>query len=66
MLLEFAQAEQMEIPTYTVISEEGPGHDKTFGVEVYVDEKPMAQGKGKSKKEAEQQAARKALNMLEQ
>jgi len=66
LLLEFAQAEQMEIPTYTVISEEGPGHDKTFGVEVYVDEKPMAQGKGKSKKEAEQQAARKALKMLEQ
>lgn len=66
LLLEFAQAEQMEIPTYTVISEEGPGHDKTFGVEVYVDEKPMAQGKGKSKKEAEQQAARKALKMMEQ
>lgn len=65
LLLEFAQAEQMEIPTYAVISEEGPGHDKTFGVEVYVDNKPMAQGKGKSKKEAEQQAARKALEMLE-
>jgi ribonuclease-3 len=65
LLLEFAQAEQMEIPTYAVISEEGPGHDKTFGVEVYVDNKPMAQGKGKSKKEAEQQAARKALKMLE-
>ena len=64
LLLEFAQAQQMEIPTYTVISEEGPGHDKTFGVEVYVDEKPMAQGKGKSKKEAEQQAARKALKVL--
>lgn len=66
LLLEFAQAEQMEIPTYTVISEEGPGHDKTFGVEVYVDGKPMAQGKGKSKKEAEQQAARKALKILDQ
>jgi ribonuclease-3 len=66
LLLEFAQAEQMQIPTYTVISEEGPGHNKTFGVEVYVDEKPMAQGKGKSKKEAEQQAARKALKMLQQ
>jgi len=61
LLLEFAQAHQMEIPTYTVISEEGPGHDKTFGVEVYVDEKPVAQGKGKSKKEAEQKAARRAL-----
>lgn len=66
LLLEFAQAEQMEIPTYSVISEEGPGHDKTFGVEVYVDGKPMAQGKGKSKKEAEQQAARKALKILEE
>ncbi|MDZ7660558.1 ribonuclease III [Fodinibius sp.] len=66
LLLEFAQAEQMEIPTYEVISESGPGHDKTFGVEVYVDEKPMAQGKGKSKKEAEQEAARKALKILEQ
>lgn len=65
LLLEFAQAEQMEIPTYTVISEEGPGHDKTFGVEVYVDKKPIAQGKGKSKKEAEQHAARKALEILQ-
>ncbi|PAU92864.1 ribonuclease III [Aliifodinibius salipaludis] len=64
LLLEFAQAEQMKIPTYTVVSEEGPGHDKTFGVEVYVDEKPIAQGEGKSKKEAEQEAARKALKML--
>lgn len=64
LLLEFAQAEQMKIPTYTVVSEEGPGHDKTFGVEVYVDEKPMAQGEGKSKKEAEQHAARKALKIL--
>lgn len=65
LLLEFAQANQMEIPTYTVISEEGPGHNKTFGVRVFVDEKPMAEGTGKSKKEAEQQAAKKALNILE-
>ncbi len=64
LLLEYAQANQMKIPTYSVISEEGPGHDKTFGVEVYVDEKPVAQGSGKSKKEAEQQAARKAFEKL--
>ncbi len=64
LLLEFAQAQKMEIPTYTVISEEGPGHDKTFGVEVYVDGEPVAQGKGKSKKGAEQQAARHALHIL--
>lgn len=65
LLLEFAQANQMEIPTYTVISEEGPGHNKTFGVEVFVDEEPVAQGVGKSKKEAEQKAARKALDILQ-
>ena len=64
LLLEFAQARGMEIPTYNVISEEGPGHDKTFGVEVLVDNQPIAEGKGKSKKEAEQQAARRALEKL--
>ena len=64
LLLEYAQARQMEIPTYNVISEEGPGHDKTFGVEVLVDNKSRAEGKGKSKKEAEQKAARKALQLL--
>ena len=65
LLLEYAQAQQMKIPTYTVISEEGPGHDKTFGVEVYVDGNPIATGKGKSKKSAEQEAARKALETLD-
>lgn len=65
LLLEFAQAHQMEIPTYNVISEEGPGHDKTFGVEVLVDNRPMARGKGKSKKEAEQKAASRALEILQ-
>jgi len=64
LLLEFAQAHQMEIPTYEVVSEEGPGHDKTFGIQVFVDNQPMAQGTGKSKKEAEQNAARKALDKL--
>ncbi|MCW9706739.1 ribonuclease III [Fodinibius salsisoli] len=61
LLLEFAQAKQMKIPTYRVISETGPGHDKTFEIEVLVDQKPMASGVGKSKKEAEQKAAQKAL-----
>lgn len=65
LLLEFAQARQMKIPTYTVISEEGPGHNKTFGVEVLVDGQPVARGKGKSKKEAEQKAAREALEKLQ-
>lgn len=66
LLLEFAQAQQMEIPTYQVISESGPDHNKTFEIEVLVDEKPIARGSGKSKKEAEQLAAKNALALLEQ
>lgn len=65
LLLEFAQARQMQIPTYSLISEKGPGHDKTFEIEVYVDEKPISRGVGKNKKEAEQKAAHKALEILQ-
>src|SRR5699024_3724965 len=64
LLLEYAQARQLAIPTYTVVSERGPGHNKTFEIEVYVDGKPKARGEGKSKKEAEQKAAKKALEQL--
>ena len=51
-------------PTYRVISESGPDHDKTFEVEVYLAGIPYGRGKGKSKKEAEQNAARAALEKL--
>ena len=64
MLLEYAQAQQLSIPVYEVVNEEGPGHDKTFEVRVMVDKKEQGSGKGKSKKEAEQAAARKALREL--
>lgn len=66
LLLEFAQARQMEIPTYEVISEQGPGHNKTFQVQAFVDNKAIAEGIGKTKKEAEQKAAQKALEKLEE
>lgn len=65
MLLEWAQARQLDIPTYRVIDEKGPGHDKTFEVKVTVDGKDRGSGTGKSKKEAEQRAARQALRVLE-
>lgn len=64
LLLEFAQARKWSIPRYEVISESGPGHDKTFEVRVVVDEKEMGTGRGKSKKEAEQRAARAALRAV--
>lgn len=48
-------------PAYETIHEEGPDHDKNFMVIVSVDNKEVARGKGKSKQEAEQSAARAAL-----
>ena len=47
---------------YKLISEEGPSHDKTFTVEVIVDNLVYGVGKGSSKKEAEQNAAKEAYN----
>lgn len=64
ILLEYAQAQKMSIPEYEVVDEEGPGHDKTFEIRVIVDDQEMGRGRGKSKKEAEQLAAQKALKIL--
>lgn len=50
--------------SYQVIQTIGPDHDKTFVVEVSCDGKKLAQGTGKTKKQAEMQAAQKALMQL--
>ena len=50
---------------YETVREEGPEHDKTFYVRVIVDVSECGRGSGKSKKEAEQQAAGMALESLE-
>ncbi|MBE0572999.1 MAG: ribonuclease III [Ignavibacteriaceae bacterium] len=63
-LLEYAQANKFSIPVYQIISEEGPHHDKTFIAEVIIGEKVLGEGKGKSKKEAEQNAAQVALKKV--
>ena len=49
---------------YIIIKESGPDHDKTFEAEVKYNGKILAEGKGKSKKEAQMQAAKKALENL--
>ena len=46
---------------YITIKESGPDHNKLFEAEVRLEGKPLARGKGKSKKQAEMQAAQKAL-----
>ncbi len=49
---------------YTIIKETGPDHDKRFEAEVSLNGKVLANGKGKSKKEAEMQAAKKAMSQM--
>lgn len=48
-------------PAYEVVSENGPDHDKTFAIVVKSEGKIIGQGKGKSKQEAEESAAKNAL-----
>lgn len=50
--------------SYEVLDEKGPDHDKTFITQVKIEDKVMGMGKGKSKKEAEQNAAKDALKRL--
>lgn len=59
-LQELVQTNQKSV-VYTVINEYGPSHDKTFEVEASVDGIIYGKGIGKSKKEAEQNAARDAI-----
>jgi ribonuclease-3 len=50
-------------PSYKVVNEAGPDHDKHFTVGIFFGEERIAEGKGHSKQEAEQSAARKALEV---
>ncbi len=52
-------------PVYETVHEEGPDHNKYFTVAVKIGDEVIATGKGKSKQEAEQEAARKALEKKE-
>lgn len=58
---EYVQARLHAAPVYKVLEEEGPSHAKIFTVGVYVKDTLYGQGKGKSKQEAEEQAAKVAL-----
>jgi dsRNA-specific ribonuclease len=62
-LQELVQTRQSEMPLYDVIHENGPDHDKTFSVQLTVCD-VSTKGVGKSKKLAEQDAARKAFELL--
>lgn len=64
VLQEYTQSINKTTPVYAVIQEKGPEHDKIFSVEVSFNNEVVAQGSGKTKKEAEQDAAFKACKKL--
>ncbi len=63
-LQELLQSRQQPTPVYRVVSETGLAHDKVFSVEVLSDDSMLGRGSGKSKKLAETEAARSALERL--
>ena len=63
-LQELVQAKGQQTPAYYVIEAKGPDHDRRFTVEVRVGDTVLGRGSGRSKKEAETEAARSALERL--
>jgi ribonuclease-3 len=63
-LQELLQSQDRGQPNYRVVAEQGPDHRKTFEVELVVAGATVARAEGRSKKEAEQQAAKLALERL--
>lgn len=64
VLQELRQAARLSPPVYQVADEQGQPHDRTFAIEVLLDDKVAGAGMGKSKKEAQQAAAEAALAKL--
>jgi ribonuclease-3 len=65
-LLEYMQSLGLGTPKYHTMRQDGPDHDRTFTVEVYIGERAYGLGMGKNKKDAEQSAAERTLSILAQ
>lgn len=63
-LQEYLQAKYRKLPVYTTLEENGPEHKKEFLISVSFDTKTLGRGTGSSKKEAEEAAAKNALEKL--
>lgn len=63
-LQEIIQQNPDESVTYVLVGSSGPDHDKTFEVEVHLNSNVIGRGKGRSKKSAEQEAAKEALKLM--
>ena len=64
-LQELIQQKRNQVLTYTLVGESGPDHDKQFSVEVSLNGQVIGKGLGGSKKKAEQDAARDALETIQ-
>ncbi|MEG1447693.1 MAG: ribonuclease III [Oscillospiraceae bacterium] len=64
LLQEIVQQNPEEVLSYKLVSEKGPDHDKVFVVEVHLNSNVIGKGEGKSKKQAEQMAAKQALELM--
>lgn len=62
---EVAQARYQITPTYEIIKEEGPDHDKVFTVAVMLEDKVIGKGEGSSKQKAEEAAAQDGLKYID-
>jgi ribonuclease-3 len=65
LLQEYVQARKQNSPVYKVLHEEGPPHAKVFTIGAFVNQTKIGEGVGKSKQEAEENAAEQALSSLE-
>ena len=65
-LQELVQRQADQVLTYRMVGEQGPDHAKVFQAEVQLNGMPVGTGSGRSKKEAEQAAAKAALQALNQ
>lgn len=63
-LQELCQERLRQLPVYRTVSESGPDHQKHFEVEVWIRDRLSGRGSGRNKKEAEQKAAKEALEKL--
>lgn len=61
MLQEYVQRKSGQVLEYKLVEQHGPEHDKSFTVEVCLNGESIGRGEGRSKKEAEQNAAKRAL-----
>jgi len=63
-LQELVQQKKNQVLSYTLVGQSGPDHDKQFDVQVSLNGTVVGSGSGRSKKRAEQDAARSAIEKL--